>query len=143
MKLGLIAAIVIPLFCAGCDSAESVRIDETSAKLVGSWQTIVEPESLNGRRLLTLQKDGKFTDRSERIAADGAVERQEYAGEWSYDGTNLKRRFLQENGRQFSGGKIRFATFQLKAVSVSEFTVNDSIKGRDVTFRRVLEGTKS
>lgn len=142
MKLGLTAAIVILLLFAGCDSTESVRIDETRAKLVGTWQRGVELDSGKGRRVLTLGKDGKFTDRSDRVGSDGSPERQEYAGEWSYDGTYLKRRFLQENGRQFSGGKMRYATFQLKAVSASEFVVNENIEGRDVTYRRVSEGTK-
>ncbi len=142
MKLGLMAAIVIPLLFAGCDTAESVRIDETRAKFIGTWQRGVELDSGKGRRVLTLGKDGKFMDRSDRVGSDGSLERQEYAGEWSYDGTYLKRRFLQENGRQFSGGKIRYATFQLKAVSASEFVVNDSIEGRDVTYRRVSEGMK-
>lgn len=143
MKLGFIAAIAIPLLFAGCDDAESVRIDETRTKLVGTWQRAGESDDRNGRRVLKLGKDGKFTDRSERVGSDGAVERQEYAGEWSYDGTHLKRRFLQENGRQFSGGKMRFATFPIKAVSASEFVVNDNIEGRDVTYRRVSEGTKT
>lgn len=142
MKLGLTAAIVIPLLLGGCDSAESARVDETRAKLVGTWQRTVESDSGKGRRVLTLGRDGKFTDRSERVSSDGAPERQEYAGEWSYDGTHLKRRFLQENGRQFSGGKMRYATFRLKAVSASEFVVDDNIEGRDVTYRRVSEGTK-
>ena len=141
MKFGLTLAVATALLTSACDNAESVRIDETRTKLIGTWQRAVEPGS-GERRVLTLGKDGKFTDRSERAGSAGAVERHEYGGEWSYDGTHLKRRFLQENGRQFSGGKIRFATFQLKAVTASEFVVNDNIEGRDVTYRRVLEGTK-
>ena len=69
-------------------------------------------------------------------------ERHEYAGEWSYDGTNFKRRYLQENGRQFSGGKIRYATFPLASVSPSELVVDDKIQGSKVIYRRVTEGTR-
>jgi hypothetical protein len=136
MKFRLALAVATALLTSACDNAESIRIDETREKLIGMWQRAGEPGS-EVRRVLTLGKDGKFSDRSERAGPAGAVERHEYGGEWSYDGTHLKRRFLQENGRQFSGGKIRYATFQLKGVTASEFVVNDNIEGRDVTYRRV------
>ncbi|MBC5766520.1 hypothetical protein [Ramlibacter albus] len=57
------------------------------------------------------------------------------------DGTHFKRRFLTENGRQYAGGKIRYATFALVSVSPSEFVVDDNIQNAKVAFRRVPEGT--
>lgn len=125
---------------AGCDAAQGSRTDEVRTQLVGTWLDEAESGQVKIRRVLALGADGKFSDRL-AVTTAGEAERSEYAGEWSYDGTNFKRRFLQENGRQYSGGKIRYATFPLVSVSRSEFTVNDNIRGAQVVFRRVPEGT--
>jgi hypothetical protein len=127
---------------SGCDNAESLRIDETRTKLVGTWlrEDIVEGEK--SRHVLSLGADGKFVDRILFASKDGQFERREFSGEWSYDGTNLKRRFLQENGRQYSGGGLRYATFSLVTDGSSEFVVNDNIVGREASYRRTAEGTQ-
>ena len=66
----------------------------------------------------------------------------EFAREWSYDGSNLKRRFLQENGRQYSGGGMRFATFPLLSVNSAEFVVDDRIAKKKVTYRRTGDASR-
>jgi hypothetical protein len=121
----------------GCSRAEDARIEETRAKLVGTWLEEAEPDTTSARRILSLKADGKFTDEVEIPGPDAPSERRLLAGEWSYDGVNLKRRYLQENGRQFSGGRIRYATFPLSAVTQSEFLVDDNIRKRQARYRRV------
>jgi hypothetical protein len=142
MRRTLPTVLVIAALLTGCNNAESVRTDEARAKLVGTWLTESEMGSVKSRRVLALRADGKFSDRLAVISSRGNPERQEYAGEWSYDGANFKRRYLQENGRQFSGGKIRYATFPLVLVSSSELVVDDNIQGGKVIYRRVAEGTQ-
>ena len=66
----------------------------------------------------------------------------EFAREWSYDGSNLKRRFLQENGRQYSGGGMRFATFPLLSVNSAKFVVDDRIAKKKVTYRRTGDASR-
>jgi hypothetical protein len=127
---------------AGCNSEESVRNDETRAKLVGTWVRESESAGAKSRRVIFLDQQGKFADRIRVGAADGQSERLDYAGEWSYDGTNLKRRYLQENGRSFAGGKIRYATQPLVSVSASELVTRDTAEGVELVYRRVPEGTQ-
>ncbi len=126
------AALVV-----GCDSAETRRIEDTRMLLVGTWSHEVRRNGARIQRLVSLDGGGKFTDHIVLTGADGAVERKELAGEWSYDGTNLKRRYLQENGRQFSGGSMRYTTFPLVSVAGSELVVSDTLEGRQVSYRRV------
>jgi hypothetical protein len=142
MKLTFFPALLMVVLMAGCDNAESVRMDETRAQLVGTWLREVESGSMKSRRVLSLSQEGKFVDRIQATAAGGQSERLDYAGEWSYDGTNLKRRYLQENGRQFSGGKIRYATQPLVSVSSSELVTKDNVAGVELVYHRVLEGTQ-
>ena len=135
--LGVLVAAIV----SGCESAESARVEDVRGKLVGTWLTEAESGPQKLRRVLALAGDGKFTDHIVIATAGQREERVEFSGEWSYDGANLKRRFLRENGRQYSGSKIRFATFPLVSASSSEFVVDDNIQGAKVAFRRVPDGT--
>lgn len=142
MIRALFTSITAVLLLASCENAESLRIEETRTKLVGTWVREDNAEGEKARRVLSLGADGKFVDRILTTSSDGQPERRELAGEWSYDGINLKRRFLQENGRQFSGGGMRYATFALVSVGASEFVINDNIVGREVSYRKTVEGTQ-
>jgi hypothetical protein len=123
----------------GC-SMEDPVVAETRAKLVGTWLEESESGGVSVRRVLSLKADGKFLDESILSTSGSSPERRELAGEWSYDGLNLKRRYLQENGRQFSGGGIRYATFPLKAVTESEIVLEDNIQKRQAKYRRIEKG---
>ena len=142
MNLTLLAALLALMLMGGCDNAESIRTDETRVKLVGTWLMEAESGGVKSRRVLSLDQEGKFAERIHAPASDGQSERLDYAGEWSYDGINLKRRYLKENGRQFSGGKIRYATQPLVSVSSSELVTRDAAGGIELVYRRVAEGTQ-
>lgn len=139
MARTLFLSIAALLLLAGCENADSSRMEETRNKLVGTWLREDGSDGDNSRRVLYLGANGKFVDSISRSTSEGRMERTEFSGEWSYDGKNLKRRFLQENGRQFSGGRIRYATFALVSAQASEFVVNDNIVGREVRYRKTLE----
>lgn len=142
MKIILLFALLTLALVAGCSNEESARSDETRATLVGTWLREAESAGMKSRRVVFLGQDGKFADRIHTKAADGQSERLDYTGEWSYDGTNLKRRYLQENGRSFAGGKIRYATQPLVSVSASELVTRDTAEGVELVYRRVAEGTQ-
>lgn len=142
MKCALSILIVALSLLMGCDNAESMRIEETQTKLVGTWLREDNAQDELTRRVLSLSADGKFVERILVAPQGGQPERREYAGEWSFDGKNLKRRFLQENGRQYSGGGMRYATFALISAGPSEFVVNDNIVGGEASYRKVAEGTR-
>jgi hypothetical protein len=142
MTRALFILFLTLLFMTGCENADSLRIEETRTKLVGTWLREDNVEGEQARRVLSLGADGKFVDHILVTSQNGRSEHREYGGEWSFDGTNLKRRFLQENGRQYSGGGMRYATFALVSVSSSEFVVNDNLVGRMVSYRKTAEGTQ-
>ena len=134
----LLAILLVAFGVSGC--TEDPSMAETRANLVGTWLEESEPGRVSARRVLSLKADGKFTDEILASESGSSPERRELAGEWSYDGLNLKRRYLQENGRQFSGGSMRYATFPLKAVTRSEFVLEDTIQKRQAKYRRVEKG---
>lgn len=142
MKILLLPALLVLTLLVGCDNEESARNEETRSRLVGTWLSESDSAGAKSRRVVSLGQDGKFADRIHTKAADGQSERLDYTGEWSYDGTNLKRRYLQENGRSFAGGKIRYATQPLVSVSASELVTRDTAEGVELVYRRVPEGTQ-
>lgn len=139
MARALFLSIAALFLVAGCENADSLRIEETRSKLVGTWLREDGTDGEKSPRLLYLGADGKFVDSISMSNSEGRIERTELSGEWSYDGKSLKRRFLQDNGRQFSGGRMRYATFTLVSAETSEFVVNDNIVGREVRYRRTFE----
>ena len=144
MKLRILAGMIVVLaaFLSGCDSGESARVDETRAKLVGTWLREIQTDAAKSRRVLVIGQDGKFTERASLVRPDGQSEHPDYAGEWSYDGTHFKRRYLQEGGRQYSGGKMRYATYQLLSLSNSQWVARDNVDGQEIVYQRVPEGTQ-
>lgn len=128
------------LLIGGCDTQQDIRIEQTRAQLIGTWREEADSDNDVEQRLLTLGSDGKFKVELQVVTSSASRERLELGGEWTFDGTHLKRRFLQENGRQFSGGKIRFATFPIQQVTESSFVMEDNIRKRLVKYHRV-EGT--
>jgi hypothetical protein len=138
----LLLSLVGIALITGCDSVESVRVEEVRAKLAGTWLREIEVGDLKTRRVIVFGTDGKFTDRLVIATSGGPTERRELAGEWAYDGTNLKRKFLQENGHQFTGGSMRYATFPLVSVTQSELMVKDNFEGQVVRYLRSAEGTQ-
>lgn len=138
--LALALLSLLPL--GGCDDGQSARIEETRGRLVGTWLHEAESGGARMRVVVALGQDGKFTERAKFVAPDGRSESEHFGGEWSYDGTNFKRRYLQQGGRQFAGGGIRYATYQLTSLSRTDFTGKDNREGREVTYRRVSEGSE-
>ena len=47
-----------------------------------------------------------------------------------------------ENGRQFSGGEMRYATFPLVSVGRSELVLDDNLRGSQAPYRRIPDGTQ-
>lgn len=131
-----VTLVAVASLLAGCDSAESQRIAQVRSQLAGTWSTSFLAEDARVRHHMVLQPDGKFTQRVHITPPDGPDERVELTGEWSYDGSNFKRRYLTENGRKFAGASIRYATFPLVSVSDTELVTQDTINGGQRVYQR-------
>jgi hypothetical protein len=135
-RRSVVAALLAAALLPACNSGEDARIEETRRQLVGIWIQDADPGEARSGQVLALAPDGKFTHAVTKQAPGAPSERLEFAGEWSYDGVNLKRRYLQENGRQFSGGGMRYATTPLKSVSKTELVIDDTVNKRESRYRR-------
>lgn len=135
MLRSLLITVAILALLVGCEDSENLRVRDTTSKLVGTWQR-EDAGNIRAQRTLVLASDGKFVEKIDIVQSDQTLRRVEFAGEWSYDGTNLKLRFFQENGRKYSGGSMRFATSPLLSVNAAEFVVDDSFAKTKATYRR-------
>ena len=135
MKLFLVTASLAAALVSACDGG-AVRDDDPKSTLVGTWQREFEFQGAKARLVLALGGNRKFTEQIEFLEPDGRSHRQDFAGEWSYDGLKFTRRYLQENGRQYAGGTIRFATLDVTSVSGREMVGKDNVRGEEVTYQR-------
>ena len=138
------AALVLALALAACDSAPSDSpADVTRQRLVGSWMRSYEEEGTRVRRLLVLEEQGAFREKTIATRPDGQPPIQSSAsGEWLFDGTNLKRRYRLINGKPLSAPTIPFATFEVRFRGKSEFIGVDHVRKLEVHYERVADGTQ-
>jgi hypothetical protein len=116
-------------------------VDAVQHQLVGSWLRQYTQEGARVQRLLVLGEDGLFTETARVVDAAGAVTGHAHAGQWTFDGTNLKRRYTSFDGKQPSAPTLPYVTYQLKFESRYEFVGTDNVRKREVHYSRVAQGT--
>jgi hypothetical protein len=137
----LLAGFLLPA-CTGApsDSPADSRTEAVQQQLVGSWLREYSQEGAQVRRLLVLGDDGRFTETARVVDAGGAVTEHAHEGQWTFDGTNLKRRYTNFDGKQPSAPVLPYVTFQLKFESKHEFVGIDNVRKREVHYSRVQPG---
>ena len=137
-------SMVLCALLAACDDPPAESAAElVQQRLAGTWLREYEEQGTRVRRILVLEPGGHFRENS-TLVAPGAAARQDASGEgeWSFDGTNLKRRYTYINGRPASHPFMPYATFELSFPSRLEFIGVDHVRQREVHYRRVADGTK-
>ena len=143
LSLSAPAALLAGL--AGCgDSPQDSADDEIRQRLVGTWLRDYQEDQVQVRRVLVLAADGAFRESALVRSLDGsaAPRRSTASGEWLFDGTNLKRHYRLVNERPLSAPQVPFATFELRFPSRRRFVGLDRVRGIEVTYDRVAEGTE-
>ena len=140
--LALAAVLAAGLVC-GCDSGpvESAQ-EQVQQLLVGTWLREYQDEGAVVRRVLVLQSDGSFREMSRVAQGAAPVAEHVHEGEWLFDGTNLKRRYLRVDGQLPAAPMVPFAAFELRFPSRNEFVGVDNVHRREVRYRRVAQGTE-
>lgn len=136
-----LAACCVVLATA-CDG----RPDDSSAeaarqRLVGTWLREYEEDGFKVRRVLVLEPGGRFTETSRIAELNASQAQHSHAGDWLFDGTNLKRRYTSVDGRQPAAPSMPYATFELEFRSRNDFVGIDRVRRREVHYRRVADGT--
>jgi hypothetical protein len=134
------------LLLAGALAACNSPPDDSSARsigqqLIGTWLREYEENGFKVRRVLVLEPDGHFRELSKIAELDIAQAQHSHAGEWHFDGTNLKRRYTSVDGKPPAAPVMPYATFELKFQSHNEFTGIDHVRKHQVQYRRVQDGT--
>jgi hypothetical protein len=126
-----------------CDSPhDELSRHDTEQRLVGTWLREYTEDGVNVRRVLVLEPGGRFREMARAGGAGVPLAEHSHAGEWLFDGTNLKRRYTSMDGEQPSAPTVPFATFEIRFPSRNEFIGIDRVHRREVAYRRVPEGTQ-
>jgi hypothetical protein len=136
-------ALAASLLVCGCGQPpDDSPAQQMGERLVGTWLRDYEEQGFRIRRVLVLQPDGHFREAVNISESGASVAQPAHAGDWVFDGTNLKRRYTRMNGQQPSAPTVPFATFELRFESPNEFVGIDNVHRREVRYRRVAEGTE-
>lgn len=136
------ASLLASFFLVACnDPPADLPAEAVQQQLVGSWLREYTQEGARVRRLLVLGEDGLFTETARVVDAAGVVTDHSHAGQWTFDGTNLKRRYTSFDGKQPSAPTLPYVTYQLKFESRYEFVGTDNVRKREVRYSRVAQGT--
>ena len=117
-------------------------VPDAQARLQGTWLRETSEQGVTSRHLLVLEPDGSFRETVRVVDARGVATDYVHAGTWTYDGTNLKRKYTLVNGQPPSRlNGPPFATFEISFASRNEFAGIDHIHGNRIAYRRVEPGT--
>ena len=136
-----LAGLVAIVAAACTHPPEETPQQQVEERLVGTWLREYDEDATRVRRVLVLESDRSFREMAVVRDAGAPVAEHEHAGEWRYDGTNLKRRYNRVDGQKPSAPIVPFATFELKFQSPDEFLGIDHVHRRQVRYRRVGDGT--
>ena len=138
-----LGALLVGLAAAGCDAPpHDAPAQDVQERLVGTWLREYADGGVKVRRVLILESDGHFSETSRITQGDVARAEHAHAGDWLFDGTNLKRRYTSVDGKQPSAPTIPFATFEVRFPSRNEFVGFDRVRKLEVVYQRVAEGTR-
>ena len=137
----LVAMALTGTLLVACDSSPSDSATEAvEQQLAGSWLREYDQDGAHVRRLLVLEPDGRFIETARIVDAAGAVTEHIHAGEWIFDGINLKRKYTSADGKPPSRLRLPYATFALRFESNREFVGTDNLRKREVRYLRVAHG---
>ena len=127
--------ITVSAVLAACEQPPDADTD-LREQFVGTWLREVGEGGITARRVLVLESSGKFHETTRITDAGGAEKIVKGEGDWLFDGRNFKRRYAH-----VEGGRIQFATFEVKFSSRNEFVGVDNVRKVEVKYRRVMDGT--
>lgn len=127
----------------GCGvGPQETHVHETRERLAGTWLREYHEGEARVRRVLVLAPDGTFTESVVASVPNEPPFRKSHSGQWHYDGMNLKRRYTLVDGRKPSAPSFPYAALQVAFESRRVFVGTDNIRGRQVRYERVSEGTE-
>jgi hypothetical protein len=136
------ASLLAGFALAACSGPPAdLPADAVQQQLVGSWLREYTQEGAQVRRLLVLGEDGRFLETARVVDAGGVISEHAHAGEWTFDGTNLKRRYTSFDGKRPAAPTLPYVTYQVKFESRYEFVGTDNVRKREVHYTRVQQGT--
>ncbi|WP_422087892.1 hypothetical protein [Variovorax sp.] len=140
LKLLVLALLLIAI--VSCEKKSPLAEDNIRQKLVGTWLSEIDFEGTKTRAVTKVDQDGAFREIEKFVDSKGEAVEVSYAGEWSFDGTNFKRKYMSKDGRPLPSSKFEYATYAVSMVGEGEFVGVDKIQQRTVRFARADEGAR-
>jgi hypothetical protein len=121
----------------GCNDSSKKSVADVQQRFIGKWLEEFSNEGVQIKNIVTLETGGNFTEVGMSLEPSGVTKEEKRAGEWSFDGVNLKRKYTSLNGRLLTNAQFGYVTHAVKSLKQNEFIGVDNIKTQEIRFSRV------
>ncbi len=128
------------IFASLLAACEDPHVRDVKARLAGTWSAESSEHGGVGRRVLTLEADGHLTESVRLTAPGGAAATESRAGEWSFDGVNLKRKYTHVDGKPLTNAHFIYETHELKSVTATELVASSNVGRGELRLKRGAGG---
>jgi hypothetical protein len=125
-----------------CGRPTTPTEDRIRQELVGTWMSETNEEGVRIRVVVNVIGGGGFREVESSVDPDGTSKQNSYAGEWSFDGTNFKRRYTSKDDQPLPNSQVGYTTYAVSMFRADEFLGVDHGHRRTVKFSRMNASTK-
>lgn len=132
--LALFSVLALLVSCGKSNNPSDIDAEK---KFVGIWSSDVDYDGLKNNIITSLAPDGTFHEVEKIFNENKSVEEVRHAGDWSFDGVNLKRRYTRKNGKPLTNAQFGYITFAVREYQSGSFIGVNNIEQRSVKFTRI------
>ncbi|MEJ8853156.1 hypothetical protein WKW79_01165 [Variovorax robiniae] len=137
MRVVLSLLLALLLAClAACDPSRPAATANLRAQLIGTWLSESEEEGIRTCTVLELAEPGEFREIEKIDDGKGSPREVRTSGEWSFDGTNLKRKYTRRQGQPLPMNYFATTGYAIHMTSNDRFVGVDNLRHRSVSFER-------
>lgn len=137
----LVLALLL-ISTASCGKSGSPAEDRVRQRLVGTWLNDTDEAGVKTRTVIDVAEDGGFHEFEKIVESDGSSKQVSYAGDWSFDGTNFKRKYTSKDGQPLPRSQVGYATYAVNMSRDDEFLGVDNVQQKTVKFSRTGAGMR-
>ncbi|WP_213955785.1 MULTISPECIES: hypothetical protein [unclassified Variovorax] len=103
---------------------------------MGTWLSESDDEGIRTRTVIALAEAGEFDEVEKIDDGKGTARETRTGGEWSFDGTNFKRKYTRKDGQPLPMNYFATTTYAINMIGDDRFFGVDNLRHRTVSFAR-------
>ncbi|MEJ8850961.1 hypothetical protein [Variovorax rhizosphaerae] len=127
---------------AACDPSRPAAIANARAQLVGTWLSESDEGGIRTRTVIALAGSGEFDEFEKTDDGKGSIREMQTGGEWSFDGTNLQRKYTRKQRQALPLNHFASTSYAIHWKGADSFFGVDTLWHRTISFSRANNGVR-